>query len=115
VNRMVQRHATLDRTFSALSDSTRRRILERLAGGPASISQLADPFGMSLTGMKKHVRILEEAKLVTSGKKGRTRVCRLGPARLDEATAWIEWYRAQWQHRLDRLEDYIETKKGAAT
>jgi DNA-binding transcriptional ArsR family regulator len=104
----------VDRTFAALSDPTRRDILERLSRGPASISELARPYGMSLPGVMKHVRILEAADLVRSEKKGRTRECRLGPARLTEATRWIEWYRTQWERRLDRLQRYIETEKGAA-
>lgn len=103
---------TLDRTFSALSDPRRRDILERLSRGPASISELARPFGISLPGVMKHVRILEEANLVTTEKNGRTRECRLGPAQLDDATKWIERYRQGWERRLDRLEVYIERKKG---
>ena len=83
----------MDGTLSALSDPTRRAILERLGQGSATISELAEPTGMSLTGLKKHVRILEEAELVTTEKKGRTRHCRLGPKRLDDATQWIEGYR----------------------
>lgn len=106
--------APLDRTFSALSDATRRDVLERLALGPASVSELARPVGISLPGMLKHIRILEEANLVTSEKKGRTRECRLGPGQLDDATRWIEWYRERWDRRLDRLEAYIERKKGEA-
>jgi DNA-binding transcriptional ArsR family regulator len=103
---------TLDRTFSALSDPRRRDILERLQRGPASISELAQPFGISLPGVMKHVRVLEEAKLVTTQKKGRTRECRLGPQQMDEVTMWIERYRKQWDRRLDQLETLIEKKKG---
>ena len=106
---------TLDRTFSALSDPTRREILERLSSGPASISELAHPFEISLPGVMKHVRILEEARLVTTEKKGRTRECRLGPEHMDDVTGWIARYRNQWERRLDRLEDYIERKKGEGT
>jgi len=105
---------TLDRTFSALSDPTRRDILERLSTGPASISDLARPIGISLPGVMKHVRVLEEANLVTTEKKGRTRECRLGPGDMDDVTRWIERYRRQWEARLDRLED-IERKKGATS
>ena len=101
----------LDRTLSALSDPTRREILGRLSRGPATISELARPHGMSLPGVMKHVRILEGADLVRSEKRGRTRECRLGPGRLDEVTRWIEWYRRQWERRLDRLEVYLQ--KGA--
>ncbi len=107
---MVQSQV-LDRTFSALSDPTRRVILERLATGPASISQLAEPIGISLPGVMKHVRILEEAKLVITEKHGRTRECRLGPDQMDDATRWIEHYREQWEGRLDRLEAYLEQKQ----
>jgi DNA-binding transcriptional ArsR family regulator len=109
---MVQSQ-TLDRTFSALSDPTRRDILERLTRGPASVSELARPTGISLPGVLKHVRILEEANLVTTEKRGRTRECRLGPEQMDDATRWIESYRRQWERRLDRLEAIIERTKGA--
>ena len=111
---MVQSQ-TLDRTFSALSDPTRRDILERLSTRPASISELARPYRISLPGVMKHVRILEEANLVTTDKHGRTRECRLGPERMDDATRWIERYRSQWEHRLDRLEAIIERRKGGRT
>jgi DNA-binding transcriptional ArsR family regulator len=104
---MVQDQATLNRTFSALADPTRRDILERLGRAPASISELAEPYGMSLTGLKKHVRILEEADLVTTEKIGRTRDCRLGPEQLEDAAQWIEMYRSHWERRLDRLEAYL--------
>jgi DNA-binding transcriptional ArsR family regulator len=109
---MVQ-YQVLDRTFSALADPTRREILGRLGRGPASISQLAEPYGMSLTGMKKHVAILEEAQLVTTQKVGRTRECRLGPEQLDDAVNWIDTYRRQWERRLDGIEAYFGSKKGA--
>jgi DNA-binding transcriptional ArsR family regulator len=108
---MVQ-YATIDTTLGAIADPTRRQILDRLARGPASISQLAQPFGMSLTGMKKHVQILEEARLVVSEKVGRTRHCRLGPERLDDAFDWIEFYRDRWERRLDGIEAYLAEKKG---
>src|SRR5262245_31028243 len=108
---MVQ-YQLLDRTFSALADPTRREILGRLGQGPASISELAGPFGMSLTGMRKHISILEEAQLVTTEKIGRTRACRLGPEQLDDAVDWIETYRRQWDRRLDGIEAYFENKKG---
>jgi DNA-binding transcriptional ArsR family regulator len=98
----------LDRTFSALADPTRRGILVRLTRGPASISELAAPYGITLTGLKKHVQVLEEAGLVTTEKVGRTRHCRLGPERLEEAVQWIQSYRQQWERRLDGLEAYLE-------
>lgn len=105
---------TLDRTFSALSDPRRRGILERLQLGPASISDLARRSGISLPGVMKHVRILEEANLVTTDKRGRTRECRLGPEHMDDVTVWIERYREQWERRLDRLEAAVERRKGEA-
>ena len=108
---MVQ-YATIDRTLGAIADPTRRQILDQLARGPASISELAQPFGMTLTGIKKHVQILEEARLVVTEKVGRTRTCQLGPERLDEVFDWIGFYRKQWDRRLDGLEAYFEEKKG---
>nr|MBA2599937.1 helix-turn-helix transcriptional regulator [Actinomycetota bacterium] len=106
---------TLDRTLSALSDPTRRDIMERLTTGPASASELARPTGISLPGMLKHIRILEEANLVTTEKSGRTRECRVGPEQMEDVTRWIERYREQWDRQLDRLEVIIERKKGEAT
>ena len=109
---MVQYLQTLDGTFSALSDPTRRAILERLGRGSATIGELAEPSGMSLTGLGKHVRVLEEAGLVTTEKVGRTRECRLWPGRLEDAARWIERYRRLWERRLDGLEGYLEKSKG---
>jgi DNA-binding transcriptional ArsR family regulator len=106
------KYSTLDRTFSALSDPTRRDILERLARGPATVSELAHPFGISLPGVMKHVRILEAARLVTTEKQGRTRQCRLGSEHLDDAAQWIHSWRRRWEGRLDRLEDYLARSKG---
>jgi DNA-binding transcriptional ArsR family regulator len=105
----------LDRTFSALSDPTRRDILERLGRGPATLSELARPLDMSLPGVLKHVRVLEDAQLVTTQRNGRTRECRLGPEHLDDASQWIATYRHRWERRLDRLEDFIEKTRGGAT
>lgn len=82
---------------------------------PASISHLASRHGMSLPGVMKHVRILEEADLVRSEKKGRTRECRLGRGQLDDVAQWVDWYRAEWGRRLDRMEYVIERKKGEST
>src|SRR3954469_13746513 len=118
LNRMVQsqqldRTNGLDRTFSALADPTRRDILERLALGPASISELAAPIGMSLPGVMKHVRLLEEANLVITEKHGRSRECSLGPERMEDVVDWIERYRIQWEQRLDRLGEIVERRKGA--
>ena len=109
---MVQYSPKLDTAFGALSDSTRRGILERLGRGDASITELAGRFGMTLTGMKKHVQILEEAGLVTTAKVGRVRTCRLGPRRLDDEITWIESYRAMLEERMDRLEAFLERTKG---
>ena len=110
VNRMVK-YSMLDRAFSALSDPTRREILQRLASGPATISELAYPFDISLPGLLKHVRILEDAQLVITQKQGRTRQCRLGPQQLEDAAQWIATYRRRWEGRLDRLEGYLDTKR----
>jgi DNA-binding transcriptional ArsR family regulator len=107
------RYSPLDRTFSALSDPTRRHILERLAEGPATLSELARPFEITLPGLMKHVRILEAADLVVTEKQGRTRHCRLRSEQLDDAAQWIETYRRRWEGRLDRLGSYLDTRKGA--
>jgi DNA-binding transcriptional ArsR family regulator len=106
------RYSTLDRTFSALSDPTRRHILERLAQGPATLSELARPSGITLPGMMKHVRILEQARLVVTEKQGRIRQCRLGSEHLDDAAQWIQAYQRHWEGRLDRLGGYLERTKG---
>ena len=103
----------LDRTFAALADPTRRGVLERLGHGSATISELAEPFGISLTGMKKHVQVLEEAGLVTTEKVGRTRRCSsTGPARLDEVQSWADGYRRMLNERLDRFGQLLERTKG---
>jgi DNA-binding transcriptional ArsR family regulator len=109
------RSQSLDRTFSALADPTRRDILERLAQGPASVSELARPYGISLPGVMKHVRVLEGAKLVVTRKRGRTREVRLGQKGIDEVSRWLDRQRRQWEGRLDRLEAIIERRKGANT
>lgn len=108
---MVQ-YQPIDRTLAALADPTRRAVLERLGERGATITELAEPFGMTLTGMKKHVHVLEEAKLVTTEKVGRRRVCTLGPRRLDDLQVWIETYRRMLDERLDRFEDLLERTKG---
>jgi DNA-binding transcriptional ArsR family regulator len=94
--------------FAALADPTRRGILERLGQGEASITDLADAFDMTLTGMKKHVQILEDAGLVVTAKVGRVRTCKLGPQRLDREAAWIATYRQMLEDRYDRLEQFLE-------
>jgi DNA-binding transcriptional ArsR family regulator len=111
VNHMVQQDS-LDRIYSALADATRRDILTRLGAGPATIGELAQPHGMSLTGMKKHVQVLEDAGLVSTEKVGRARQCRLGEERLDDAMAWISFYQRLWERRLDGLEAYFTLQKG---
>jgi DNA-binding transcriptional ArsR family regulator len=109
---MVQSPPQLDTAFAALSDPTRRRILERLGSGDASISDLATNFEMTLTGVKKHVQVLESAGLVTTKKVGRVRHCALGPRRLEEETAWIARYEQMLEARLDRLGGFLERTKG---
>jgi len=101
----------LDASFAALSDATRRGVLERLGRSKASITELADSFNMTLTGMKKHVRILEEAGLVSTEKVGRVRTCKLGPRQLAEETAWLERYRQLWASRFDALDAVVEELK----
>ena len=109
---MVQYSPGLDAAFAAIADGTRRSVLERLGRGDASISDLAGAFDMTLTGMKKHVQVLEDAGLVTTEKVGRVRHCRLGPRRLDEETAWIAKYRSMLEARYDRLEAFLERTRG---
>jgi DNA-binding transcriptional ArsR family regulator len=104
---MVQYSPRLDTTFAALSDGTRRGILERLGRGSASISDLAETFGMTLTGMKKHVRVLEDASLVRTEKVGRVRTCTLGPRRLEDEQAWISKYQQMVEDRFDRLDAFL--------
>src|SRR4029453_10273848 len=112
LNRMVQYvKARLDASFAALSDATRRGVLEQLGGADASITDLAERFHMTLTGMRKHVGVLEQAELVTTEKVGRVRTCKLGPRRLDEETAWIERYRQLWDSRFDELDKVVEELK----
>ena len=108
---MVQFQTRFDTSFAALSDATRRGVLEQLGRGDASITALAEKFHMTLTGMKKHVGVLEEARLVTTEKVGRVRTCRLGPRRLEDVTAWIERYRQLWDARFDELDKVVEQLK----
>ena len=100
--------ARLDASFAALSDATRRGVLVQLGRGDASITELAETFRMTLTGMKKHVGILEQAGLVTTKKTGRVRTCRLGPRRLEEETLWLERYRRRWDERFDELDKVVQ-------
>ena len=109
---MVQYAATrLDASFAALSDATRRGVLEQLGRSDASITELAETFHMTLTGMKKHVGVLEQAGFVTTEKVGRVRRCKLGRRRLEEEAAWIESYRQLWAARFDALDSVVEDLK----
>jgi len=101
----------LDASFGALSDATRRGVLEQLGREDASITALAEKFHMTLTGMKKHVAVLEQAGLVATEKVGRVRTCKLGPRRLEDETAWIERYRQLWDARFDELDQVVEELK----
>ena len=108
---MVQ-YQSVDRTLAALADPTRRQILERLSRGPQSISDLAEPLGITLTGVKKHIRVLEDAGLVDTRKVGRVRECELGRDRLENLEQWIADYRLGVEQRLDRMADLLERRKG---
>src|SRR5271167_3152034 len=103
--------ARLDASFAALSDATRRGVLERLGRADSSITDLAETFHMTLTGMKKHVGVLERAGLVATEKVGRVRTCKLGLRRLEEEAAWIEKYRQLWDARFDELDKVVEELK----
>jgi DNA-binding transcriptional ArsR family regulator len=112
LNQMVQYTRTdLDASFAALSDATRRGVLEQLGQADASITDLAEKFHMTLTGMKKHVGVLEQAGLVTTEKVGRVRTCKLGRRRLEEEAAWIGRYRQLWEARFDELDRVVEELK----
>jgi DNA-binding transcriptional ArsR family regulator len=109
---MVQHLRTrLDSSFAALSDATRRGVLEQLGRADASITDLAEKFHMTLTGMKKHVGVLEQAGLVSTEKIGRVRTCKLGPRQLEDESAWIERYRQLWAARFDALDQVVEELK----
>jgi len=111
---MVQYQGRLDGAFAALADPTRRSILQRLGEGSATITELAEPFGMSLTGCKKHVRVLEDVGLVRTEKAGRARHCSLGPRGLDEVQEWIETYRRMLEERLDRFGELLQETNAAS-
>jgi DNA-binding transcriptional ArsR family regulator len=112
LNHMAQYHsAHFNASFAALADVTRRGVLDQLARGDASITDLADKFEMTLTGMKKHVGVLESAGLVTTEKVGRVRTCRIGPCRLEQEMAWIARYRRVWDARFEALDDVIDELK----
>ncbi len=108
---MVQYHSNVDASFAALSDATRRGVLEQLGRTDASISELAEKFHMTLTGMKKHVGVLEQAGLVTTQKVGRVRTCRLGGSGLEEEAAWLEQHRRLWAARFDDLDKIVDELK----
>jgi DNA-binding transcriptional ArsR family regulator len=109
-NQMVQQHMTpdrLDSTFAALADPTRRAILARLASGETSVSELAEPFAMSLPAISKHLKVLQRAGLIERGREAQWRPCRLAAAPLKDASDWLEHYRRFWEESLDRLEEYL--------
>jgi DNA-binding transcriptional ArsR family regulator len=97
----------LSTTFAALADPTRRAILARLASGEASVTELAEPFKMSMPAVSKHLKVLERAGLITRGREAQWRPCRLEPAPLKDISTWVDWYREIWEQRLDRLDNYL--------
>ncbi len=107
--------AGLDRTFAALADPTRRAILARLADGEASVTEIAEPFAMTLPGISKHLKVLERAGLIERSRHAQWRPCRLRAAPLAEAADWVEQYRGFWEQRLDRLEHYLRTVQMTST
>jgi len=112
VRHMLNQSAPLDRLFQALADPARRAMLERLALGPAPVSELARPLPMSLPSVMQHLSVLEAAGLVHSEKVGRVRTCAIEPEALSQAERWINARRIEWEHRLDRLGDYLKTMEG---
>lgn len=112
---MLNQTADLDRVFQALADPGRRVMVERLSLGPLSVSELARPMAMSLAAVVQHVQVLEACGLVRSQKTGRTRTCSIDPGALQSAERWITERRTQWEHRLDRLGDYLTETAGTPT
>ena len=108
---MLNEFARLDRAFQALADPARRGMLARLASGPATVSELAQPLAMSLPGVMQHLKALEDSGLVRSEKKGRVRTCRLNPGVLASAEQWLVDRRSEWEQRHDRFEDYVMEMK----
>ena len=98
----------LSSTFAALADPTRRAILARLASGDASVTELAEPFDMSMPAISKHLKVLERAGLIARGREAQWRPCRLQPAPLNDVSDWVDRYRRVWTKRLDRLDDYLK-------
>lgn len=111
VRHMTNQDATLDRRFHALADPTRRAVVERLSHGPASVSELAQPFAMALPSLLQHLRVLEESGLIRSEKAGRVRTCHIEAAALTETEEWIARQRAVWERRFDRLDGYLKELK----
>ena len=109
---MVQYQPNVDRAFAALADPTRRAIMARLALGETSVTELAEPFRMSLPAVSKHLKVLEKAGLISRGRKAQWRPARLEPEPLKEASDWLEEYRRLWEERLDRLDEYLQTLQG---
>jgi DNA-binding transcriptional ArsR family regulator len=107
----MTRSAVANDVFRALADPTRRKVLERLAKGPASVSQLTEPFNMKLPSFVQHLAVLEQCRLVTSQKKGRVRTFRMNPPRLKVAENWLAQQRRVWETRLDQLDDYLQKLK----
>ena len=112
---MLNQHAALDRTFQALADPSRRAIVERLTRGPASVSELAAPFRMSLSAVVQHLRLLEDSGLVRTQKAGRVRTCRIDSATLRTAEDWVSHQRTAWEQRLDRLEEFLASNPSEPT
>lgn len=108
---MPELHDPLSQTLTALADPTRRAILARLAHGEASVTELAEPFAMSLPAVSKHLKVLEKAGLISRGREAQWRPCKLEPAPLQAVDAWLGDYRKMWEERLDRLDAYLKTLK----
>lgn len=102
---------SLDLIFTALSNPTRRAIIAKLSNGELSVTELAEPFEMSLPAISKHLDVLERARVISREKKGRTRLCRIEPARLEKAAGWIKSYESMWERQLDSLTGYLETSQ----
>jgi DNA-binding transcriptional ArsR family regulator len=111
---MLNERHELDRIFQALADGTRRGIVERLTSGPASVSELAEPFAMSLPAVMQHLQVLQDCELVRSEKIGRVRTCHIEPAGLRMTESWISRQRTAWEDRLDRLGDYLSEGREAS-